>query len=572
MIRLHYSNRLENLIAPLADAVTEHQLRQPLEPISIVVPSRVVEQFVKYRLAESIGVAANLKFPFLRSYLAEILGNADPNLKILDAGEHADALQLILFECLRSRAHRDDPGLKPARDYIGAGSKTDTDLELRTLMLAGQMARLFREYSISRRQMIKQWRAARRGDLTAMGEMERWQRHLWQLVFDLHGRVRPEWMLDSETRLMMLPDAFEAIDSERLRAALSSTLHVFGSSYAGNAYAEIFARLGAAGELRIYALNPCREFWEDVDTSRRGALTGWARREDRVGHLIDESEDPFALNSISDPPALRLWGRPGREYIRVLNELTQCDFVPLFSDPATVGNAAVFDTLQQSILDREPECLQVEAGSGASDDRRIRFLACPGIRRECEIAANAIWSIIRENEELVAQNKAARIRFHEIAVMVPDSSIDDYLPHIESVFRKLHEIPLDLVSRKFSSTSRVAEAIELLLGLPLSRFSRGEIIRLLTHPALIGDTGIDSSAWPRWSEALGIFFGANDEDLKDTYIPSGLFHWDQGIKRLALGAMMTARGDERPKLYEAGANRYLPFEVAQEDRKSTRLN
>lgn len=560
MIRLHYSNRLENLIAPLATAVAEHQRRHPLEPVSIVVPSRVVEQFVRYRLAESIGVAANLKFPFLRSYLAEILTAADRNLKILDA----DELQLILFECLRSSAHRDDPDLKPAHDYIRAGSKTDTDIELRTLMLAGQLARLFREYSISRRQMIKKWRTARRTDLSAMGEMERWQRHMWQLLADSHGRIRPEWMLDSEARLMMLPDAFESIDAERLGTALSSTLHVFGSSYAGNAYAEIFARLGAAGDLRIYALNPCREFWEDVDTSRRGALVGWAHREDRVGNRIDESEDPFALNALSDSPALRLWGRPGREYIRVLNELSQCDFVPLFSDPATTGRLTLFDTLRQSILDREPDRLQVEADKGASDDRRIRFLACPGIRQECEIAANAVWSIIRENEELVAQNKAARIRFHEIAVMIPDAAIDEYLPHIESVFHKQNEIPIDLVSRTFSSTSRVAEAVELLIALPLSRFARGEIIRLLTHPALIGDSGIDVSGWPRWSEALGIFFGAGDEDLKDTYIPSGLFHWDQGIKRLALGAMMSGPREERPKFYETDTNSYLPFEVAQD--------
>src|SRR6266851_5522497 len=138
MIRLHYSNRLENLVAPLASAVAEHQRRQPLDPLSIVVPSRVVEQFVKYRLAESIGIAANLKFPFLRSYLAEIVTTADPRLKILDA----DELQLLLFECLRSSAQSGDRGLKPAHDYIRAGSKTGADEELRTLMLAGQLARL----------------------------------------------------------------------------------------------------------------------------------------------------------------------------------------------------------------------------------------------------------------------------------------------------------------------------------------------------------------------------------------------------------------------------------------------
>ena len=126
MIRLHYSNRLENLIAPLANAVAEHQRREPLEPVSIVVPNRVVEQFVRYRLAESIGVAANLKFPFLRSYLAELLQSTDQNLKILDA----DELQLILFECLRSSSHRDDPELEAGARLHRGGSKTDADVEL----------------------------------------------------------------------------------------------------------------------------------------------------------------------------------------------------------------------------------------------------------------------------------------------------------------------------------------------------------------------------------------------------------------------------------------------------------
>src|SRR5579863_5232133 len=164
MIHLHYSNQLENLIAPLAESVAEHQRRDPLDPLTIVVPSRVVEQFVKYRLAESLGVAANLNFPFLRTWLAEILEKADRNIKILDSGQ----LQLILFECLRSSTHRDDPELKPARDYIQAGSSTDSDIELRTLTLAGELARIFREYSISRRQLIKRWSIIGRTDLTTM--------------------------------------------------------------------------------------------------------------------------------------------------------------------------------------------------------------------------------------------------------------------------------------------------------------------------------------------------------------------------------------------------------------------
>ena len=563
MIRLHYSNRLENLIAPLADAVAEHQRREPLEPVSIVVPNRVVEQFVRYRLAESIGIAANLKFPFLQNYLAQLLQLTDENLRILDV----DELQLVLFECFRT--NRNDPNLKPARDYIEAGSKSDADLELRTFLLAVQVARLFREYSISRRRMIEKWWVARSSDIHAMSETEQWQRHLWQSVFDSRGRVREQWLLKRESRLSLLPDAFAASESAQLRAALPETLHIFGSSYAGNAYAEIFARLGALGDIRIYALNPCREFWEDVDTSRRGALAAWARREDKVGAKLDESEDPFSLNESSDPLALRLWGRPGREYVRLLNELSQCDFAPLFSDPVSGESLTLVETLQQNILDREPQAADVDSGHGKPFDARIRFLACPGIRRETEIVANEIWSMLRDNEKLAANGKVARLRFHEIAVVIPDAAVDDYMTHIESVFRKQRRIPIDRVSRTTSGASRVGEAVELLFQLPDGRFSRDELVRLLMHPALNGENGtrVDVEMWQRWSDALGIFFGADDDDLKDTYIPRGLYHWDQAIKRLALGTMMTGQRGGDPAFFEtaAPASSYLPFEVAQDE-------
>jgi exodeoxyribonuclease V gamma subunit len=562
MIRLHYSNRLENLIAPLAEAVAAQQGRDPLEPVWIVVPNRVVEQFVRHRLAESIGVAANLQFPFLWNYLARVVESTDRNLRILDA----DELQLILFECLRSSSNRREAGLKPAHDYIEAGTGTDADVERRTMLLAAQLARLFREYSISRRRMLGKWRDARPSEIDSMSETEQWQRHLWDSAFDSCGRVRERWLSERATRLMMLPDAFERSDSRQLKTALPETLHVFGPSHAGNAYAEIFARLGTLADIRIYALNPCREFWDDVDTSRRGALAGWARRGDRVGEKIAEAEDPFALNESSDALALRLWGRPGREYVRLLNELSQCDFAPLFSDRAAGESPTLLEALQQSILDRVPPPA-VEVSASKPEEARIRFLACPGIRREAEIVANEIWSIVRDNETLAARSGAARIRFHEIAVLIPDAAVDDYAAQIESVFLKQHRIPVELVSRSTAGASRVAEAVELLLELPSGRFSRTEMIRLLTHPALNGERGIEAAAWPRWSEALGIFFGADDDELKDTYIPRGLYDWDQAIKRLALGAMMTNQRGQGPGLYEsrATAPSYLPFEVAQDE-------
>ena len=366
MIRVHYSNRLENLIAPLADAISEQQRLAPLTRIPIVVSGRAMEHYLKHRLSEAIGVAANLDFPFLRIFLQRIVEAADPKSRILDVEE----LELVLFEILRRAVRENAPGLEAPRSYIEAGS--DTDRELRAFNLAGQLARLFREYSITRQAMLRRWTNSSRADGEA-SETERWQRHLYRSIFDANGHLRNEWRNNAELDWMLLPDAFEAAAAQSSRLDLPAVVHVFGLAYAGPAYARIFARLGelrsAEGEkidLNIFAINPCLEFWEDVDPLSGVERAAWARRHQKIGPAIEDAEDPFALDVAGDTPALRLWGRPGREYIRLLNELTDCDFDPYFVHRDLDPTTSLLAHLQESILNRENRAI-AETRSRRSD-------------------------------------------------------------------------------------------------------------------------------------------------------------------------------------------------------------
>ena len=559
MIRLHYANRLETLAAPLADAVAAAQRTDPLAKIPIIVPNRSIEEFIKFHLAERLGVAANLRFPFLRAYLAEVVQNADPAIRVLEA----DRLQLVLFKVLTSAEHRADPELAPVRDYA-AGSQDEADREPRLFQLAERIARLFQEYSISREAMIRQWRHGRQFTKAPYDQTERWQRHLWLAVFDDSGAVRPEWTGGSDCRWMLLPEAFSAARTENLRPVLPQTLHVFGLPSPAPAFVRIFERLGKLIELAIHAVNPCKEFWEDVQDSR-GAIArdGWARRADRVGAAIEESEDPFALTTSNDPPALRFWGRPGREHIRLLNELTECDFDPHFSDPLD-EHSSLLASLQHDILFRAPANSSHRDSRGDPDGDAIRMLACPGIRREVEIVANEIWALIKRDDQAAS---AAPIRFHEIAVLIPDAACDSYLPHIETVFARQHQIPVELVSRSYANESRVAEAIELLLQLPRGRFTREEMLRLLGHPAITGDDpDLDIERWSQWCGELGVFFGAGGSDLAGTYLSPDLYNWDQALTRLALGVFMAGEqsGDMRT-MDAAGGGGLAPLEVRQDE-------
>ncbi|MBF6567732.1 MAG: exodeoxyribonuclease V subunit gamma [Candidatus Binataceae bacterium] len=554
-IRLHYANRPEALVPPLAELVARQQRRQPLERVQIVVPNRIVQDWLTLRLSERIGVAANLAFPFLRNYLGEIVARTDSKIKILDA----DHLQMVLFECMRSLPADGPEAINEVNRYARAGA--DDRAELRLFQLAKQIAELFREYSISRITMVRGWRdksAAR-----SLNEAERWQRKLWLRIFAPDGALDAQWVRDQEFRWMLLPEAFEALTASQLEPIASDVMHVFGVGYAGPAFIRMFEKLGASMNVFIYALNPCMEFWEDLQNTAGMAREAWPRR----GHKSPAGlagDDPFKLDMPGDNPALRWWGRPAREYIRLLNELTDCDFDPHFIPraPSPRDDAPLLARLQDDILMRVPERQPIlAAAQAATDDKSIRFFACAGIRREIEIAANQIWSIIRE------PSQPEPLRFHQIAVIVPDSAYEDYLPQIEAVFSDLHQIPIEVVSRPLASESRVAEAIDLLLQLPLGRFTRQEMLRLLTHPAIAGEEDVDVARWTSWCEALGVFFGADDSDLEGTYLQGKhLFHWDQALKRLALGLFMTGERSGDARFFNAsGDPAYLPYELAQDE-------
>lgn len=550
MLHLCYANRLDVLTAPLGAHVGEAQRIDPLAPVTIVVPNRSIAQFVRFRLAEQLGVAANLRFDFLERCLRRAVTEADPLLRVLDPA----ALRVVLYSRLRDPDFVATPALGPVRAWLGAMPEADPDA--RALELAGQLAGLFDGYARARQDMLRAWA---KGPVCGpdFADAEGWQRALYRAVFDDRGVARVRGVATAPgtdqlslfgppTRWMLLADALARAE----RLALPPALHVFGLSYVPPAFAEALRRVAGETALYVYALNPCLEFWEDVDAgfgaqreldARRRA---WARRGESGGA---DAADPYDLDRAGDTPALRLWGRPGREYVRLLGDLSGSVFAPGFVDPVQ-GAPTLLSRLQRDVLLRAPERPPVE-GAGAPDDS-ITFVPCPGLRREVEIVADRIWALVTDD----AGNGSEPLRFHEIGVLVTDARRDAYLTHIEAVFRARHDLPFNMVDRRLAGQSRVVEAVGRLLELPGEAPGYTHVVDLVTHPAV---AGADGDTWRGWLDALGVVLAPDRAALADTYVDRDLFTWDQALRRLALGAV-TGEVDDA---LETSGGTWLPFAV-----------
>jgi exodeoxyribonuclease V gamma subunit len=597
LIELIYSNRTERLLHNLVSDLSRRRQEgaHPLDPIEIIVPNPNMEAWVTLGLARSTGVAANIHFRRLERFIGDLAELALPGyFKLADL----DTIEAALLMALHDELILALPDLQPVRSYLESGAGvvegsvfdrhlSADSLDLRRIQLASRLAYLYQEYSYSRPEMIATWRegvdfaksTGRFGRFGLSGSAyldpaladssfaaaAKWQKVLWQLVCGPGGTLEKNppasggrWMtLD---QLVLDHQFFKKIASVDL-----PVVHIFGISYVARIFQLLFGRLGETKTIRIYTLNPCAEFWEDVETDRE-LFYRLDREENSRSKLLwsvsgePDREDPFGLEE-ADTPALRHWGKPGREYVRLLGELTDCDFDSEFEDPADSDRPSLLHQLQRDILFREPERVLDSKGTGLCEpDRSIRLVAAPSVRREIEWVADEIWRLLREDS---SSSRVPRLRLNDIAVIVNSAARDLYLPQIEAIFSACHSLPGSFSDLPGSAGSRLIEAAGMLLRLPFGRFTRAEMLSLLSHPALGAKLeGLTPGDLAELAEKLGIIYGADRSDHAGTYVDEDVFNWDQGIRRLALGAFMTGEksGDER--IFTSADGRWLVEEVA----------
>ncbi len=152
-------------------------------------------------------------------------------------------------------------------------------------------------------------------------------------------------------------------------------------------------------------------------------------------------------------------------------------------------------------------------------------------------------------------------------MLVPQGEAATYAAHLGAAFHEANDIPHQSLGLPDAIPGRIAGAIELLLALPLGRFTRREVLEVLVHPSVVAsvaevDPEADPEQWLAWCEALGIVHGADHGDHDGTYIEHDILNWDQGLRRLALGAFMTGESSGEPTPFLIGEEAYLPHELA----------
>ncbi len=523
-IELYFSNQLNQLADKFSDIVADENRSKAniFNAPVVIVPNANLAKWLQLFLAKKNSIFMNVDFQYLEAGLWGMIAELDSSENKPEMLDN-DLLKILLLYALQNLKSNASDFLPVTQYLMGAEGHKNPDYAARLWQLSEKLAHLFQEYEFHRIGMIQKWL-----DETAIQEsMELCQKQLYlklkTLRNELESRTGKQLLSLMEYADKVLskskPDTGKAVDNK--------FIHFFGLSQISDFHLKLIGRLQPYYTIFIYALNPSKEFWEDIKTLREKP---WVQRKNVKTFAIQtEEKEQGELFQRDDNALLAAWGKPGRESIRLLCELTDYDFNACFTaqKPAT----GILQRIQNNILTLSSKARETEK---LSQDRSLQIVACPSVYREVETVYNSILFNLEQNTDL---------QLTDIAILVPN--ISAYKPVFDSVFNRNPKcLAYNLVDSYAEIESVYGKAILGILTLATGRFSRNEVFDLILNPCFTSRWKIgqdEVQAWANWTEALNVFHTFDREaKIAKGYPASGIHTWKQGLQRLRLSRILAA--------------------------------
>ncbi len=514
-LTLHTSNRLESLADALAATLRAHPL-PPLTSERVVVQSLGLGRWLSFQLAERLGVAMNVAFPFPAALVE------DAFTTLLPATPPAPRFRR---EVLPWRIHAVLPGLLAQENFADLARYANTDAR-KLWQLSAQLAAVFDRYMAYRPELLRRWDAGK------MDAGEEWQAQLWRSIAE--RAPHPAALADA------LRKSTEPAFAEKF-----PRLCIFGISTLPPFYLALLGHLATLTEVHLFLLAPTQEYWGDVRGEKEQAR--YRRWQAKRG---TSSQPTFEQGH----PLLASLGKIGREFHEALLDLTPTAEHEHFTTPSasTLLGALQRDILTLSEPGKDALELRTLNETAAADattfevqsskcDTTIQLHDCHSPLRELEVLHDQLLSLFDHDPTLTPR---------DVLVAVPD--IAAYAPFVEAVFGApecdAHRFPYSIADHSARGENHVADAFLRILDCVGSRFPASAVMALLDCPAIrerFDLSEAEVALCREWTTRSGIRWGVDEQHRAKLGLPPVRENtWRFGLDRLLLGAAMAGDGEQ----------------------------
>lgn len=534
MFTVYHSNQLD-----LLKSLTAHLVkRQPLDSVFaqevILVQSQGMSQWLQIQLANELGIAANIDFPFPNQFVWDIYRIFYPDLpttNVLDCDFMTWVLLARLPELIKL------PRFATLKHYFNRY----TDDQQKYYQLANSIAQLFDQYLVYRVDWLKTWETGQLVD--GLDKSQEWQAALWQEVVSYIKELAFPFTHRADIHMAVI----DALNHKNLNQQqinkLPKRFFIFGIVSLPPLYLALFHSLSQYIDVHFMFMNPCRQYWGDIVD--HAFLNKHFNTDQTLDIMVQETN-----------PLLASWGKQGRDYLALLQNYTDKNDIELFAD---YDNPTLLSLVKQAILDLQNEANQanniigIDNGSYkqliAHDDHSIELHACHSEQREVEVLYDHLLAIFDQHPD---------ISLNDCVVMVAD--IDHYAPYIQAVFDnapKQRYLPYTVADQKLKYIDPIVQGFFLLLDLPQSRLEIEYIFDLLDIPAIAQRFALNQdnlNLLRTWIVDSGIRWG----------LESGIdepHSWLIGLNRMLLGYIMESQLDSWQGLFPYDVSTGLDAEL-----------
>ncbi|QGM80055.1 exodeoxyribonuclease V subunit gamma [Otariodibacter oris] len=531
MLNVYYSNKLAQQKDILIQILKNDPNPNPFEPETILVQSVGMSQWLQLQIANELGIAGNVEFPYPTSFLWQQYRLLFPNLpkeNIFEPRILVWRLMALIPKFIKTPA------------FLSLERYLQQQDQLKLYQLAIKIAALFDQYLVYRSHWLIHWEE---GDLQSVfneikqrtssrenyeediwGSIQ-WQSILWNALVDELKQETDEAVFSTSHRAYLQQRYFEKLDNltSAEKNKLPKRIFIFGISSLPPSQLAVLEKLSEHCRIYLFFTMPTNTFWGDVI-------------EDRVVEkLALKSHLPKLKNldllDYQGNPLLTTWGKQGKEF---LNSLLEQDIqgYDFFYDEKK-EQISLLNRVQHSIAELEHD-FEFEL---LENDRSIQIHSCHSKMREVEVLHNRLLQIFEENPDLSPT---------DIVVMSPD--IDSYAPYITAVFSQYkfdskknlpdpRFIPFSISDQKISNVNPIIESFLNLLAIKDRKFTAEEILDFLEIQAIrekFNFSEEDITLLRDWIVRVGIRAGLE----KDHPEWENYNSWENGLNRLLLGVSL----------------------------------
>lgn len=547
MLQLLYSNRYETLVDALCDDLSAMP-SDPWASEEVVVPSAAARRHIELELATRRGICANVNFSYLAQWLWTQIGRA------IDVPAHSPlATERLAWRLYRLFGADEGDAAAGAGDAWRASPRLAAYLAAADAPMRHELARrvatVFDHYLTYRPEWLAQWQHGKSifesaGGPAAVREDERWQAALWRAVLaELAGGSHAEALARATPPAHRFLDIVRTLDLDAvMRARWPASVSVFALPTIAPLHIALLRELSRWIDVRLYVMNPCRQFWFDIVSEGSAVALDAAGELDyhEVGH-----------------PLLAEWGRQTQAQLHLLHELTEGaasgEATRFAENPASTWLAK----LHNAMLDLQPEAPEVPdaAGSIAPGARGIEVHVCHSLSRQLEVLHDRLLGWFDDAAEAGSGGLdglgmgLAGLRPSDVLVVCPDLAAA--APLIDAVFGttqadERRRIPYRITGLPPSQANPIARVLLDWLALTERGVTAPELVEWLRVDAIAARYGIDAAALDTaqaWLAAAGARRGLSPETPADAAVPAARHTFADALTRLFLGYAMPDDGE-----------------------------